>query len=596
MPETFVVQHHRTIAVEAVGRYLEDLQGCRELRLAELRRYQNRQFILGWDLPIALNSRVFHFQLLVTETFPFTPAKIALADGPTFLTWPHVEQDGVLCLLPNESTVSNLDPVGAASDLLSLAIQLVEDCLSGRNLNDFKAEFQTYWNYEISGASKPCFTLIDLSNREDRLVRCWSGKRFSLIAHTESAIQSWLSNWSGGSKRRHSTVLAGLLWLDELPAPEGYPQTSHDVFEMFGRRKLLTTLIGNGSAAVHIVGASLTENGPALAGIKTYLPFRKNLFGESVNEVTKGFRPNHVPKAVARSRVFGSTAKVTRFKVERADRSWIHGRDHDESEQDLQETQVLIAGCGSLGSLVAVELARAGVGHIDLVDPESLSWANISRHALGAEYVDLNKSKGLAQYLLRQFPHLSVNAHTTTAEEFITSENCDTLGLIINTTGNWSVSSLLEAMRHDDHEFPPVLHGWMEARAAAGHSVLLTDASSLKQGFDALGTPLFRITQFDSATMKSEPACGAVFEPYGSIDLGHCVSIVSRSALDYMTNPDPQPSHRFWVGFRSKLLAFGGRWTDEWRSHPKFRDEGGFYVSSEWASGWEVAREIRLPT
>ena len=41
---------------------------------------------------------------------------------------------------------------------------------------------------------------------------------------------------------------------------------------------------------------------------------------------------------------------------------------------------VVIIGCGSVGSLVALELARAGVGRFFLIDMDSLGYHNICRH------------------------------------------------------------------------------------------------------------------------------------------------------------------------------------------------------------------------
>jgi len=34
----------------------------------------------------------------VDGLFPFVASAIQLVGGPTFLTWPHVEKDGALCL------------------------------------------------------------------------------------------------------------------------------------------------------------------------------------------------------------------------------------------------------------------------------------------------------------------------------------------------------------------------------------------------------------------------------------------------------------------------------------------------------------------
>ena len=49
----------------------------------------------------------------------------------------------------------------------------------------------------------------------------------------------------------------------------------------------------------------------------------------------------------------------------------------------LSEAQVLIAGCGSGGSQVALQLAMAGVSKFALLDNDELEAENVIRHACG---------------------------------------------------------------------------------------------------------------------------------------------------------------------------------------------------------------------
>lgn len=57
----------------------------------------------------------------------------------------------------------------------------------------------------------------------------------------------------------------------------------------------------------------------------------------------------------------------------------------------LRNKTVTLIGCGSLGSTMAVSLARAGVGNFQLFDPDKLSPVNIARHQAGLK--DLGRSK-----------------------------------------------------------------------------------------------------------------------------------------------------------------------------------------------------------
>src|SRR4051812_39736412 len=76
-------------------------------------------------------------------------------------------------------------------------------------------------------------------------------------------------------------------------------------------------------------------------------------------------------------------------------------------------SNVTVLGCGSVGAPVAVALAQAGVGRINLVDHDALAWANVGRHPLGAPSLGRNKAEALAAKLRSDFPHATFEAFPT---------------------------------------------------------------------------------------------------------------------------------------------------------------------------------------
>lgn len=67
--------------------------------------------------------------------------------------------------------------------------------------------------------------------------------------------------------------------------------------------------------------------------------------------------------------------------------------------QGLKEKNVGIVGCGSLGSKVAVALARSGVREFVLIDDDFMKPGNLVRHDLDFSTVGLHKAQALAQRL-----------------------------------------------------------------------------------------------------------------------------------------------------------------------------------------------------
>lgn len=74
----------------------------------------------------------------------------------------------------------------------------------------------------------------------------------------------------------------------------------------------------------------------------------------------------------------------------------------------MEQKRVVVLGCGSVGSLVALELTRAGVKHFILVDADILEYHNICRHQCGIEDVGDLKVHALKRKILNINPGAEV--------------------------------------------------------------------------------------------------------------------------------------------------------------------------------------------
>jgi len=87
----------------------------------------------------------------------------------------------------------------------------------------------------------------------------------------------------------------------------------------------------------------------------------------------------------------------------------IYSRNSGILETDLMlKKSVIISGLGSVGSLVALELARAGVGSFLLIDNDVLAYHNICRHQLGIKDVGKFKVSAVSQHLKNINPLVNV--------------------------------------------------------------------------------------------------------------------------------------------------------------------------------------------
>ena len=116
-----------------------------------------------------------------------------------------------------------------------------------------------------------------------------------------------------------------------------------------------------------------------------------------------------------------------------------------EGQERLRAARVLIVGLGGLGAPVATYLAGAGVGHIALCDPDTVSLSNLQRQTLYAE-ADLGKPK--AECALSRLRAMNSEIELTAVPEGITPENArrlvDDCELVVDCTDNFATRYLID--------------------------------------------------------------------------------------------------------------------------------------------------------
>lgn len=592
MPDADDALHQPMAAFEAgkaaVAAKLICLGGRYEILTAdELDAYSKRGFAGGWRLPIQFSDGVRRVDILLPIGFPWQPLRIALVDRPPFLTWPHVERDGVLCLATNMLGVDPTDPAAVAVYILSDAVKLIEQLIAGGLDADFQNEFMSYWDYVVDEGG-PRFISLLRAEPSTREVRLWRGKKSYVLAETDAELKRWLINRFGLKPEDCGTEAAAYLWLGAPPMPSDYPRTGQALrrlAETAGTEPcaLLSELVRRRPDKIIAVLGFRTTNGPAVAGI--IVPEPQALRHGARDPLLKGFRPGKIPDSFLLARYLGSTALV-RQSVERADPDWIHGRGQDSRTTRLREKTVAIIGCGSVGAAVAVALAQAGVGSLVLIDFDILAWANIGRHALGASSIGKPKSKALAEKLRCDFPSINVTYYECDADIALRQHDDVLTGchLIVSATGSWSADSRLDAWQETTGRRVPVVYGWLEAHASAGHALLIDSLKGgLRLGFDRTGLPYFQVTAWPgSAPVRREPACGAAYQPYGPVELGFANSLIAELSLDVLLGEVTSSTHRIWVGPCKRLVQVGGEWSAVWREDSGFREEGGFIFERPW--------------
>jgi len=508
----------------------------------------------GWkiDLPKGFVQcpDVNFFLIVIDAQFPLSQPRILAPEAFRDFVWPHVEAEGLLCL---NATLSNGDPGQRIMRHIIWAQELL-NFSAEKNRTEFEREFSSYWFHKasISYTVASVLSLLAPTAKSREIVWFYdlSNKRF-VIADDKASLLLWLSN-AGVNPSEKSIHSSWLEWLPRPWIPSEFPQHGKDVLS-YVPSEIVNANLRPGRPFPVIFGAETVSGVVFVATI---------LQSISESKLTKGFRNiSKVPKG----NIVNSFAsqKAFRYPVHRVDSAWIHGRDHDPMHPYISKRKIVIVGCGALGGSIARLLAESGISEFTLIDNDFLTSHNTSRHALGLEYLLMNKAFGTAQMLMRSFPHIKKAQDIQKKFEYLSPEqlnylsNCD---VVISCGVSYEGDAKIDNWRQSLKSPPAHICCWAEEFAIVGHAVGLLGNDSLLAAFDEEQRVKFRLTEWptESEALIVEAGCGNTFQPHGAVDLQATVSLAARMALDIISNELTQSTRRVWMGSKGEVTKRGG--------------------------------------
>lgn len=166
-----------------------------------------------------------------------------------------------------------------------------------------------------------------------------------------------------------------------------------------------------------------------------------------------------------------------------------------EGQQRLLDARALVIGAGGLGSPVALYLASAGVGHITLVDHDTVSLTNLQRqiaHDMGS--LDRLKVDSAAARMAALNPAVRVRTHAIRADEALLDAEVPQADVVIDCTDNFATRHRVNA-------------------ACVRHSRPLVSGAAI--GFDG------QISVYDSRS-REQPCYACLFPPESGFEDAAC--------------------------------------------------------------------------
>lgn len=228
----------------------------------------------------------------------------------------------------------------------------------------------------------------------------------------------------------------------------------------------------------------------------------------------------------------------------------------------INNKAVAIVGCGSVGSEIAMLIAKSGVGTIKLIDGDTFDVENIYRHSLGGRYLNFNSSakdrkvrklskvSALENEIKTNIPYI----HVDTFQYPLSAHNVKSImrevDLVIVAIGNPSISLLLNRSLKE-HQLNNVIFCWNEPDGYGGHSVALNLEQVclecvLYKGSDP--SISIHLVEFGQPISKNLTGCAGVFTPFSNLDSNKTASLTAQQAITFLTSGNMEPKVTSWKG------------------------------------------------
>lgn len=217
-------------------------------------------------------------------------------------------------------------------------------------------------------------------------------------------------------------------------------------------------------------------------------------------------------------------------------------------ESDVMlKTGAILVGCGSVGSLVALELAKAGVGRFLLIDNDILGYHNLCRHQCGMLDVGRYKTEAVRDRILQINPTAKVVVQNCIIQEVplrVFDEFCDKDTIVIGGADNRQ-GDLYANQIAKEVGMPLMSIGcWERAFAGEIFYCLPEGMPDYEDFMYALGDMSGRVNQNRKFYTNEEELEKASFEPGISVDIDFVTVIATKLAIDILNRDNPNYTKR----------------------------------------------------
>jgi molybdopterin/thiamine biosynthesis adenylyltransferase/ubiquitin-protein ligase len=274
----------------------------------------------------------------------------------------------------------------------------------------------------------------------------------------------------------------------------------------------------------------------------------------SLPDSVPGFRRKRAPGAL---RV--ASAKWARFEASKVvclDSDTLLRRNPSRMcNNNLRCARIAIFGLGSIGSQIAELLAKGGVGHLLLVDAETIEAGNVIRHTVGLEGMGQSKAIVVKNRLHHFRIDGSFEIPTCASNGVCNVESCaDQLSatladydILVDCTASYIVQDFLmrEAIRMRSHYCRVLSY-----QGGSLGEVIIADpngpcAACIEQRAEA--DPRYAMSHLPAQETTIAEGCASVTQPASAADLAVTCGLAADGLVSLLLGATPSWNLRYWV-------------------------------------------------
>jgi len=487
------------------------------------------------------------FLICFDASFPNSKPIIAVAQANLIIEQlPHLLSMGQVCYLDDEGVIlDDSNPVGIIEEAIMKSYKTILDSAQGKSEGDFLREFEYYWNV----IQNPIKTLTSLVPDSTDVKLLWVGSvesGYSIVAQTKEEIVLYLQRITTDTS---SIVYREILHISLTTAygiafrnKWGIAFLRQVIFSNIGFKGRINKFLRNNNSIPIYISVPCSNESRVHFGI----------------EFVSTIGNNH-PLLTSNKK-----EQIQAVSIDRMDIDYLLPRGG--ANRELIGKKVCVIGCGAVGSIIAMEVAKLGVLNLLLIDHDKLTKDNLYRHRLGNfRGLGITKVEGMKKEIESNLPLNNVEICEKKIEVIIKDGlvEFDTYDLIIDATGVPNTSFFL--LKHFKVNYPskPLLHTWLEPLGIGGHSIVSNNKTNgcykcLYAIFEGVG--IYNKACFAAPGQifsKSMFGCAGRFTPFSSRDANRtailAVDLVEKILLGE-ENDNPLLS---WKGDSSKFTSKG---------------------------------------